>query len=188
MHHQTRPGQGEGAQQPAGQAEWTGQRSAPATGEVTPATPQGGPTTPQAGGGPPQPPGQPRTGLALQDVETTQQRAAVDAIARAIQTCEWCADQCVQLADPNMIECIRLCRDVSDLGETALALLPRNSRYAQSVLSTLEQAVQACGQECGRHSHAHCQECSQVLGRAAEAIQQCRATAGEPTQQPTSAR
>jgi len=118
-------------------------------------------------------------GLSLQDVETPQQRQLVDDVARAVQVCEWCADQCIQEADPNMVECIRLCEDVSELGTTVLALVPRNSRFAQSVLQAFEQAVQACGQECGRHQHSHCQECSQVLGRTAQSIQQF---AGTPVQ------
>lgn len=116
------------------------------------------------------------TGLRLQDVETPQQRAAVESIARAIQTCEWCADQCVQLGDPNMTECIRLCEDVSELGEAAITLVPRRSRYAGQVLQAFQQAVQACGQECGRHRHDHCQECAQVLGGTSESIQQLLGT------------
>lgn len=116
-------------------------------------------------------------GLRLQDVESPQQRQVVDSIARAIQTCEWCADQCIQDANPSMIECIRLCEDVSELGETLLTLVPRNSRYAQSVLQTFEQAVQACGQECGRHQTNHCQECAEVLGRTAQSLQQFQAPA-----------
>lgn len=111
-------------------------------------------------------------GVRLQDAETPQQREALHSILKAVKTCEWCADQCVQHADPNMVECIRLCEDVSELGETVIALLPRQSRYAQSVLGTFQQAVQACAQECGHHSHNHCQECAEVLGRTLEATQQ----------------
>jgi hypothetical protein len=107
-----------------------------------------------------------------QDAETPSQRAAVDNIAWAIQVCEWCADQCIQLADPNMVECIQLCEDVSELGETALTLIPRNSRYTQQHLQTFQQALQACAQECSQHHHAHCQECSQVLPQVGQSIQQ----------------
>lgn len=111
-------------------------------------------------------------GLRLQDVETPQQYQLIDDVARAIQVCEWCADQCVQDADPNMVECIRLCEDVSELGQTVLALVPRQSRYAGQVLQAFEQAVQACGQECGRHQQHHCQECAQELGQTTQSIQQ----------------
>lgn len=120
------------------------------------------------------------TGTRLQDVESPQQRAALDGIARAIAVCEHCADQCIQLGDPNMTECIRLCEDVAELGETATVLLPRNSRHAWPVLGTLERAIQACRQECGQHGHAHCQECAAVLGDVQNALQQFRGSVGGP--------
>lgn len=109
--------------------------------------------------------------LRLQDVESPQQRDAVHGITRAIQVCEWCADRCVQNADPDMVECIRLCEDVSELGETAITLVPRRSRYASAHVGTLLQAVQACAAECGQHSHNHCQECARVLRATAQSLQ-----------------
>lgn len=184
MQHQTQPTQGQVPQQTRG-AELTTQRSSQPTQEPGAGPQRVGSEATQPGGGIRQPPGQQGMGLALQDVETPQQRAAVDAITRAIQVCEWCADQCIQLADPNMIECIRLCRDVSELGETALVLLPRSSRYAQAILASFEQAAQACRRECGHHSHAHCQECAQVLGGTSQAVQQLLASSGgQPMAQP----
>lgn len=112
-------------------------------------------------------------GLRYQDVTSPQDQAAVDTLAWAIQVCEWCADECIQLADPSMIECIRLCNDVSDLGQAALGLMPRRSRHAQQHLQTVLQALDACARECSQHQHAHCQECAQALDQAAESIQQC---------------
>ena len=114
----------------------------------------------------------PQMGQRLQDVETPQQRTMVNEITWAIQTCEWCAYQCIQLGNPNMTECIRLCEDVSELGETALTLIPRNSRHTQQLLQFFQQVLHACAQECGQHHHAHCQECAEVLPQAAQSIQQ----------------
>lgn len=121
-------------------------------------------------------------GQRYQDAILPQDQAAIENLAWAIQVCEWCADECVQLADPNMIECIRLCEDVSALGQTALTLMPRRSQHAQQHLQTVLQAVQACAQECSRHQHTHCQECAQVLGQAAQSIQQSLQQ-GSPTGQ-----
>lgn len=166
----TRPSQEPVSQQRTGRAGGAGQRS--------------GEAGQQTGGGRAEPR---QTGLALRDVETPQQRAAVDDVARAVQVCEWCADQCIQLADPGMVECIRRCRDVSRLGGTAVALLARNSPAAQSVLGALERAIQACGQECGRHPHAHCQECAQVLGQADQSIRQLLESYGGRGSQPATA-
>lgn len=111
-------------------------------------------------------------GQRLQDVQSPQHEAAMDYVARAIQVCEWCADQCVQEANPNMRECIQLCEDVSELGETVLALVPRQSRYAPTILQTFDQAARACAQECSQHQAAHCQDCAEVLGQTANAVGQ----------------
>ena len=118
-------------------------------------------------------------GQRWQDVETPQEHEALYGILQAIETCEWCADQCIQHADQNMIECIRRCEDVSELGETVLALQPRRSPYAQSVLSTFLQAAQQCAQECSKHSHSHCQECAQVLGNTITDTQQLLSSFGQ---------
>ena len=101
-----------------------------------------------------------------------QQREAVMDVAQAIAVCGWCADQCIQEASPGMTECIRLCEDVVELGETLLALAPRNSRYTQSIVQAFQQAADACAQECGRHQHGHCQDCAQTLPQAANSAQQ----------------
>lgn len=101
-----------------------------------------------------------------------QSQQLADGIARAVEVCGWCADQCVQESNPQMVECIRLCHDVTEIGETALAMLPRNSQFGQSIVQTLQQAVQACAQECGQHDRGHCQECAQVLGETLQTLQQ----------------
>jgi len=128
---------------------------------------QGSASQPTAHGAPGQ-----QMGLSLQDVESPEQRAAVDDISWAIQVCGWCAGQCIEAADPNMVACIRHCEDVTELGETALALVPRNSPSLQPVLQAFQQAAQACARECGQHQHAHCQECAQVLPQVAQSVQQ----------------
>lgn len=120
-----------------------------------------------------------QTGLRLQDVETPQQQAAADAVAQAIRVCGWCADQCIQLADPHMVECVRRCEDVVELGETGLALLPRNSAQTPTVMRAFEQAAEACARECAQHQHAHCQECAQVLPWAADAARQLAQSFGQ---------
>ncbi len=108
-----------------------------------------------------------------------QQRGAITNVAQAIEVCGWCAERCIEEADPNMTECIRLCEDVVELGEATLALVPRNSRFGQSVAGTFQQAVQACAQECSSHPHDHCQECAQVLSQVANATQQLTQPTGQ---------
>jgi len=101
-----------------------------------------------------------------------QYRQVLDSVSQAVQVCGWCADQCIQQADPHMIECVRRCEDVVEIGETLLALAPRNSRMTGEIARAFVQAAQACGQECGQHRESHCQECATVLDGAAQSVQQ----------------
>ena len=111
-----------------------------------------------------------------------QYRQSLDAVAQAVEVCGWCADKCVEEANPNMIECIKLCEDVVEIGETVLALGPRSSRFTAELVQTFERAAQACAQECGQHSHSHCQECATVLPQAAQIARQLSAQGGSSQQ------
>jgi len=124
-----------------------------------------------------------QTGYRLQDVQSPQEAAATTAITRAIEICEWCADQCIAEGNGNMAECIRLCEDVSEIGEASQVLLSRRSNYSTQLLQTLQQAMQACAQECSRHDRAHCQDCATVLGQSIHSIQQLTDPSGQATQQ-----
>lgn len=111
-------------------------------------------------------------GMRFADVETLEERAVIEGVVQSINACGWCADQCVQLADKNMVECVRLCEDVTEIGEAALVLLSRRSRNTATVLQAFEQAAEACAVECSQHQHEHCQECVEALDYAIDSIQQ----------------
>ena len=123
--------------------------------------------------------GDQQMGMRLQDVQSPQKRAALDAVVHSVEVCGFCADQCIEEADQHMVECIRLCEDVVELGETVLALLPRQSRQSRTVLQAFQQAAQACAQECSQHQHAHCQDCARALDRATNAIRQYLGQGGQ---------
>ncbi|WP_436912270.1 four-helix bundle copper-binding protein [Halosimplex marinum] len=112
------------------------------------------------------------TGMQTGGTLPQQYRTSLASVAEAIQVCGWCADQCIQEADPMMTECIRLCEDVVELGEAVLATVPRNSRFAGEIVETFQRAAQACAQECSQHQHSHCQECATVLGETLTATDQ----------------
>lgn len=128
--------------------------------------------------------GQMQSGMTGQATGTTlpqQHRMILDYVAQAVQVCGFCADQCIQEASPQMIGCIRSCEEVVELGETVMALLPRNSRYATTLLQAFQQAAQDCAQECGQHQHDHCQECATVLNQTIQTIQQYGMTGQQST-------
>lgn len=108
-------------------------------------------------------------------------RQALTSISEAIQVCAWCADQCIGMGDPSMVQCIQYCEDVQELGEAAFVLLARNSQHSIPAVTTLQQAMGACAQECAQHDDAHCQDCAQTLGRATETLSQL--TGGRRTMQ-----
>jgi len=99
-------------------------------------------------------------------------RQSLQSISQAIQVCGWCADQCIKSGNQNMIECIRMCEDVVEVGEALLAIAPRSSQFTGDLARTFQQAAQTCAQECSRHQDSHCQECASVLPQAAQSAQQ----------------
>jgi len=112
-----------------------------------------------------------------------QYRQALDVVAQSVAVCGWCADQCITSGNPNMIECVRMCEDVVEIGEALLAVAPRSSRYTADIARTFAQAAQACAQECGQHSESHCQECASLLPQAAQSAQQLTRQVGQQSGQ-----
>ena len=122
--------------------------------------------------------GSQQVGLTLDDVLTGEMRLALEDFTEVAQVCEWCADQCIAEADPMMVECIRLCRDVADLARLNLALLARDSIFGPDAAETFAKAAEACAEECAQHQHAHCQECARICRQAAESTWEMLATLG----------
>lgn len=101
---------------------------------------------------------------------------AIDALSDCIQAC--IADTDADLGEKDladMVKCIRLCLDCTDVCEATLGLLSRPAEYdANVVRPMLESCVaicKTCGDECERHAHdhEHCRVCE-------EACRRCEAT------------
>jgi len=116
---------------------------------------------------------QQQRGIGLRFAEGVPQetQAVINSFVESIKLCEWCADQCLD-EGPEMAECVRLCRDVEELGSVTVKLLSRNSPFAYDVASQFMTVAQACAHECSRHEHAHCQDCAQQLDNALMTAQQ----------------
>jgi hypothetical protein len=50
-----------------------------------------------------------------------------------------------------MIECIRMCEDIVEVGEALLAVAPRSSRCTADLARTFARVARACARECGQH-------------------------------------
>lgn len=103
----------------------------------------------------------------FEDSITGEMRVALDDFEKAAAVCGWCADRCID-EGPEMAECIRLCRDVEDLGSLNAQFLARDSIFGPELAETFARAAQECAEECARHPHEHCQECARVLNRAVD--------------------
>jgi len=122
--------------------------------------PQGG-VGQQIGRGMTQPGGQ------FDDQLPGEMRVALEDFEQAAKVCDWCADKCLD-EGPEMAECIRLCRDVADLGTLNTKLIARDSVFGPELAETFANAAEECASECMRHQNPHCQECASVLSRAVD--------------------
>jgi hypothetical protein len=89
---------------------------------------------------------------------------------RCAEACEHCADACLGEADVKMMAgCVRLDRDCAEACWLAAAFMSRGSRFAAALRRVCAEVCEACGAECGKHKHDHCQRCAEA----------CRACAAE---------
>ena len=108
-------------------------------------------------------------------LETTSQitddekmRECIENCLEATEVCEWCADECIALGDSDMIECIRLCRDVADVASLHARFMARNSQWEAELADLCASLCTACADECETHDHDHCQACVSVLRTCAQ--------------------
>ena len=102
--------------------------------------------------------------------------AAIDALADCAQACT--ADTDADLSEQNlaeMVTCIRLCLNCTDVCTAALGVASRQATYDASVVKPLLEACVAicksCGDECQRHAphYAHCRVCAEACRRCEQA-------------------
>jgi Domain of Unknown Function (DUF326) len=112
-------------------------------------------------------------------VDTDVLAAAIDAMNDCAQACT--ADNAADLGEPHladMVKCIRLCLDCTDVCTAAAGVTSRLVDYDPGVLRPLLESCVAicrsCGDECERHAprHAHCRVCAEACRRCEQA---CRA-------------
>ena len=121
---------------------------------------------------------------ARQMLDTYSQPLAVDAglLAAAIDAASDCAQACnadtdADLSEQNLAEmvmCIRLCLDCTDICTATAAVLSRPAERDLSATRLLLAACvaicQSCGDECERHAHMpHCRVCAEACRRCERA-------------------
>jgi hypothetical protein len=112
-------------------------------------------------------------------VDATVLAAAIDAISDCAKACT--ADTDADLSEQNlaeMVKCIRLCLDCTDVCTATGAVLSRSGEYdADTTRPLLEACVaicHSCGEECKQHAphHAHCQICAEACRRCEQACRE----------------
>ena len=109
------------------------------------------------------------------NLDTALLAATIDAISDCEQACV--ADTDADLAEhdlTDMVECIRLCLDCTDVCRATAGILSRPAGYDPGVARPLLEACVAicksCGDECERHAHMqHCRICAQACLRCEQA-------------------
>jgi hypothetical protein len=113
------------------------------------------------------------------DVAADVLAAAIDAMRDCAQACA--ADNAADLGEHNladMVTCIRLCLDCTDICVAAAGVTSRLVTYDPAVLRPLLESCLAicrsCGDECERHApmHAHCRVCAQACRRCEQACRE----------------
>ena len=108
-------------------------------------------------------------------------RACVEACYECAAICAACADACLAEDDvAELVTCIRLDLDCSDMCELTGRLFTRPSKRDAPALGLQLEACaamcRACGDECAKHADAmeHCRICAQTCERCAEACDRMR--------------
>ncbi|WP_058305955.1 four-helix bundle copper-binding protein [Gracilibacillus massiliensis] len=84
--------------------------------------------------------------------------------------CNHCFDACLQEDDVKMMaECIRLDRECADICGYLEAAISRNSPFIKELAAVCVKICTACGEECKKHQHDHCQKCADACFNCAEA-------------------
>ena len=111
-------------------------------------------------------------------VDVARLAAAIDAISDCAQAC--IADTDADLGEQDvteMVRCIRLCLDCTDICTATAAVISRPADYDADVARPLLQACVAicksCGDEWERHAHMqHCRVCAEACRRCEQACRE----------------
>ncbi|RWZ60570.1 four-helix bundle copper-binding protein [Halobacillus fulvus] len=102
-------------------------------------------------------------------------QSVIEALHRCMEACNHCYDACLKEEDvKHMADCIRLDRECADMCGFLEQALVRNTPFASELAEVCAKICQACGDECGKHDHDHCQQCAEACHACADA---CRSIA-----------
>ena len=97
----------------------------------------------------------------------------VQTLHECMEACNHCYDACLKEKDMTMMaECIRLDRECADICAFLEQSLTRNSPFASDLATICAKVCGACGNECQKHNHDHCQNCAETCFKYVEACKE----------------
>ena len=103
---------------------------------------------------------------ALKELKMAHQenQACIEACSDCANACDYCATACLQEQDVKMmVRCVALDVDCAAICRLAVACMARGSDFAEHVCQLCAQVCRACGNECAKHKHDHCQQCKRSI-------------------------
>ncbi|KMK76328.1 four-helix bundle copper-binding protein [Alkalihalobacillus pseudalcaliphilus] len=99
----------------------------------------------------------------------SQYQECLEACLTCMEKCNTCFDACLDEDNVKMMAaCIRLDRECADICSFTARAIQTNSPILKEVIKLCVEICQACGDECGRHNHEHCQNCADACYHCAE--------------------
>jgi hypothetical protein len=96
--------------------------------------------------------------------------------------CNICYQECLKEEDVKMLaQCIQLDRDCADICQLAASYFARGSAHTEKLLRFCADICEQCAEECGKHSHDHCEKCAMACRTCAEMCRAYRADVNQVT-------
>ncbi|MGE6753867.1 four-helix bundle copper-binding protein [Rossellomorea sp. NPDC071047] len=96
-------------------------------------------------------------------------QSVINALHECMVACNHCYDSCLKEEDLNMMkECIRYDRECADMCAYLEQSLVRGTPFASELAGVCAAICEACGEECKKHDHDHCQACADACFKCAE--------------------
>ncbi|MFP7484362.1 four-helix bundle copper-binding protein [Priestia filamentosa] len=96
-------------------------------------------------------------------------QSIIETLHECMSTCNHCYDACLKEDDVKMMaQCIHLDRECADICAYLEQALGRGTPFVPELAQVCADICEACGTECKKHDHDHCQKCAEVCFKCAE--------------------
>ncbi|MGP4072720.1 four-helix bundle copper-binding protein [Piscibacillus sp. B03] len=93
----------------------------------------------------------------------------IKVLHECMEACNHCYTACLQEPDlEHMIECVRLDRECADICSNFEQALTLDTKFVKEYAQLCAAVCRACGDECAKHDHDHCQKCADACHKCAE--------------------